>query len=116
MAFSIEALADRGVELGHGSLVAFDERVSGPDLLLHVWRFADEENCGTCSPCRIGSRRGLELAERVARGQVEPDDRPALDELLETMEKASLCGFGQGVPTPVRGILRIYAGELGLER
>jgi NADH:ubiquinone oxidoreductase subunit F (NADH-binding)/NADH:ubiquinone oxidoreductase subunit E len=114
--FSIEGLRERGVELGHGSLVAFDERVSGPELLLHVWRFADDENCGTCSPCRIGSRRGLELAERVARGRAEQGDRVLLDELLETMETASLCGFGQGVPAPVRGILRIYGDELGLER
>jgi NADH:ubiquinone oxidoreductase subunit F (NADH-binding)/NADH:ubiquinone oxidoreductase subunit E len=113
---SIEGLRERGVELGHGSLVAFDERVSGPELFLHVWRFADDENCGTCSPCRIGSRRGLELAERVARGPVEPTDREFLDELLTTMETASLCGFGQGVPAPVRGILRIYGDELGLER
>jgi NADH:ubiquinone oxidoreductase subunit F (NADH-binding)/NADH:ubiquinone oxidoreductase subunit E len=112
---SIEGLGERGVELGHGSLVAFDERVSGPELLLHVWRFADDENCGTCSPCRIGSRRGLELAERVARGAVEPGDRQLLDELLATMETASLCGFGQGVPAPVRAILRIYGDELGLE-
>jgi NADH:ubiquinone oxidoreductase subunit F (NADH-binding)/NADH:ubiquinone oxidoreductase subunit E len=113
---SIEGLREHAVELGHGSLVAFDERVSGAELLLHVWRFADDENCGTCSPCRIGSRRGLELAERVERGAVEPGDRQLLDELLATMETASLCGFGQGVPAPVRAILRIYGNELGLER
>ncbi len=110
--FSTEALAERGVELGHGSLVAFDERVSGPELLLHVWRFADDENCGTCAPCRIGSRRGLELAQRLAEGRTKPGDRASLDELLATMETASLCGFGQGVPAPVRGILRIYRDEL----
>ena len=105
-AFSLEGLAERGVPLGHGSVVAFDERVTGRELLLHVWRFADAENCGTCSPCRIGSRRGLELTQR--------GDLVALEELLRTMETASLCGFGQGVPTPVRGILRIYRDELGL--
>jgi NADH-quinone oxidoreductase subunit F len=108
--FSVEALAERGVALGHGSLVAFDERVSGRELLLHTWRFADAENCGTCSPCRIGSRRGLELAERLAVA----GDGERLRTLLETMEVASLCGFGQGVPAPVRGILRIYGDELGL--
>jgi NADH:ubiquinone oxidoreductase subunit F (NADH-binding)/NADH:ubiquinone oxidoreductase subunit E len=110
--FSIEGLAAHGVELGHGSLVAFDDRVSGPELLLHVWRFADEENCGTCSPCRVGSRRGLELARRLIEGRTQEGDREALSALLETMETASLCGFGQGVPTPVRGILRIYRDEL----
>jgi NADH-quinone oxidoreductase subunit F len=114
--FSFEGLAAREVALGHGSLVAFDGRVSGGELLLHVWRFADEENCGTCSPCRVGSRRGLEIAERIASGQAEEGDAERLDELLATMEAASLCGFGQGVPAPVRGILRIYGDELGLRQ
>jgi NADH:ubiquinone oxidoreductase subunit F (NADH-binding)/NADH:ubiquinone oxidoreductase subunit E len=113
---SIGALAERGVALGHGSLVAFDERISGRELLLHTWRFADAENCGTCSPCRIGSRRGLEIAERIAAGRPEHDDDARMSALLQTMEDASLCGFGQGVPAPVRGIARIYAGELGLQR
>jgi NADH:ubiquinone oxidoreductase subunit F (NADH-binding) len=113
---SIEGLAKRGVSLGHGSLVAFDDDLSGRDLLLHLWRFADDENCGTCSPCRLGSRRGLELAERVADGRAETADGARLEALLSTMERASLCGFGQGVPTPVRCILRIYADELGLPR
>jgi NADH:ubiquinone oxidoreductase subunit F (NADH-binding)/NADH:ubiquinone oxidoreductase subunit E len=113
---SIEALAERRVSLGHGSLVAFDERVSGRELLLHLWRFADDENCGTCSPCRVGSRRGLEIAERIATDQAETGDAQRLDELLETMEQASLCGFGQGVPAPVRGMLRIYGDDVGLQR
>jgi NADH-quinone oxidoreductase subunit F len=113
---SIEALDECGVPLGHGSLVAFDDRLSGPELLVHVWRFADEENCGTCSPCRVGSRRGLEIARRLAAGRLAAGDAVSLEALLETMEEASLCGFGRGVPAPVRGILRIYRDELELRQ
>jgi NADH:ubiquinone oxidoreductase subunit F (NADH-binding)/NADH:ubiquinone oxidoreductase subunit E len=112
--FSIESLAERGVSLGHGSLVAFDERLSGRALFLHLWRFADDENCGACSPCRIGSRRGLELAQRLTAGQAAVGDGERLEEVLTTMARASLCGFGQSVPTPVRDILRIYGDELEL--
>jgi NADH-quinone oxidoreductase subunit F len=64
----------------------------------------------------VGSRRGLEIASRIAGGNAEPGDSERLDELLTTMEEASLCGFGQGVPAPVRGILRIYGDKLWSRR
>jgi len=102
---SFEGLRAAGVELGHGGLVAFDARVSGRDLLLAAWRFAAQESCGSCVPCRVGSRRGLELAEA--------GDVAALEPILDVMQTASLCGFGQGVPGPIRDLLRIYRDELG---
>jgi formate dehydrogenase iron-sulfur subunit len=94
-------LRDVGVELGHGSLIALDERVSGAALIRHVWRFAASESCGTCTPCRIGTRRGLETAGSL-------DDR-----MLETMRLGSLCAFGRSVPQAVRSAHRAYADELG---
>ncbi len=103
-----EALAARGVALGHGSLVAFDDRIAGSALLQHLWRFAADESCGTCSPCRVGSRRGLELARGAAAGEADPE---ALEQLLHTMQHASLCGFGQGLPAAVRSLRRVYEGE-----
>ena len=90
------ALAAHGVALGHASLIAIDDRVPAAELLRHVWRFAAIESCGTCAPCRIGSGRGAGLAERVVAG-----DASALAEqqpLLTTMETASMCAFGRGVP------------------
>jgi NADH:ubiquinone oxidoreductase subunit F (NADH-binding)/NADH:ubiquinone oxidoreductase subunit E len=106
---TIEALAERGVSLGHGSLVAFDERIPGTSLMQHLWRFAADESCGSCSPCRVGSRRGLELAGRAAAGEGDPE---ALEQVLHTMQHASLCGFGQSLPAAVSGLRRIYGGEL----
>jgi formate dehydrogenase iron-sulfur subunit len=97
-----------GVELGHGSLVAFDDRTAPAELLRHVWSFAAHESCGTCAPCRIGSRRGLELAGRIAVGDATAADLERHDDLLDTMAVGSLCAFGQSVPQPVRGLLRIF--------
>ena len=101
-------LREAGVELGHGSLVAFDDRTSPIELLRHVWQFAADESCGTCAPCRIGSQRGLELAGRIAVGDATEADLELHDELLDTMAVASLCAFGLSVPQPVRGLLRIF--------
>lgn len=109
---SFEALEQAGAALGHGSLVAIDDRVRGADVLRHTWRFAAEESCGTCSPCRIGTRRGLELAERIASGGASDADLGMQEQLLATIGTASLCAFGQGVVPPVRGIVRVYGDEL----
>ena len=68
------------------------------------------ESCGTCAPCRIGSGRGAALAERVVAG-----DASALAEqhpLLATLETASMCAFGRGVPASIRSLIRVYADEL----
>jgi len=109
---SFEGLAAQGVDLGHGGLVAFDERVSGADLLRHVWRFAADESCGTCFPCRIGSQRGHELADRAGDGPLTSQDAVLQEQLIETMGEASLCAFGRSIPSPVRTLMAIYAGEI----
>lgn len=101
-------LESLGVHLGHAGLVAIDDRVTLPALLRHLWTFADAESCGSCAPCRIGSRRGLEWALDLGRtGNTDVDPKP----LLDIMEKASLCAFGSGIATSVRSLLRAYEGE-----
>ncbi|RCV52036.1 NAD(P)H-dependent oxidoreductase subunit E [Marinitenerispora sediminis] len=107
-------LGRRGVPLGHASLVAVDAGVPARDLLRHLWEFAAAESCGSCSPCRVGSRRGLELARGIGSGAAAPV-REALEEqdpVLEAMAVASLCAFGRGVAGAVRGLLRVYGDEL----
>jgi NADH-quinone oxidoreductase subunit F len=108
---TFDALEAAGAALGHASLIAFDERTDPAALLRHVWQFAADESCGTCFPCRIGSRRGLEIAERAGDGLVEEDLR-IQEELLETMGTGSLCGFGQSVPISVRSLMRVFGSEL----
>ena len=103
---SFEGLRKLGADLGHGSLIALDERIDRDALERHFWRFAASESCGTCAPCRLGTRRGLELAEK---GASEP--AAGTDEMLTAMERGSLCAFGRGVPPVVRTIERVYAGR-----
>lgn len=105
------ALAQSGVALGHGSLVAIDATMPAAALLRHVWAFGAAETCGVCTPCRVGTRRGVELAEQIASGA----DGAALDRqapLLDVLTTASLCAFGRGVACAVRSINRVYAAEL----
>ncbi|MGW3470811.1 NADH-ubiquinone oxidoreductase-F iron-sulfur binding region domain-containing protein [Saccharopolyspora sp. NPDC000995] len=105
-----QALAEAGVALGHGSLVAIDEGISAAELLRHVWAFAAAESCGACTPCRVGTQRGMELAPRVPAGSEQVLSQH--DELLEVMSTGSLCAFGRGVPVAVRSLLRVYRDEL----
>lgn len=107
---SAAALGRLGVPLGHGSLVAIAEDVPAAALLRHLWTFAVRESCGACAPCRVGSRRGLELA---VRADTEPHTGGAeFTRLLEVMRTASLCAFGSGIAGAVASLLRVYGAEL----
>ncbi len=104
-------LARRGAALGHAGLVAFDRETSPLDVLRHVWAFAAAESCGACSPCRVGSRRGLEL--------VVAGDPPGAEygRMLHVMAEASLCAFGRRVCLAVLSLARAYGEWLrGWER
>jgi NADH:ubiquinone oxidoreductase subunit F (NADH-binding) len=92
------ALDSAGVALGHGSVVAVDDGISGAELLHHLWRFAGRESCGACTPCREGSRRGV----------ADPGRTSADAGLLDLMAVASLCPFGRGIPRAVRSLRRTY--------
>lgn len=100
------ALTSQGATLGHAGLVAFDQQVEPEEVLRHVWEFAAAESCGACSPCRVGSRRGLEIAE----AGVPPGEEYA--RLLRVMGQASLCAFGRRVPAAVRSLVRAYGDRL----
>jgi NADH:ubiquinone oxidoreductase subunit F (NADH-binding) len=101
---TFEALREVGADLGHGSLIALDERVDADALRRHFWQFAASESCGTCAPCRLGTRRGLELAKGIG----DPEAAAGMGEMLAAMERGSLCAFGRGVPPVVRSIDRVY--------
>jgi NADH:ubiquinone oxidoreductase subunit F (NADH-binding) len=96
------AMAERGIRLGHGGLVAIPEDASPARLLRHLLAFAASEACGRCVPCALGSARAAALARQG------PGARAPLERILELMEQASLCGFGQLVPGPIRGVLERF--------
>ncbi|MFF7443022.1 NAD(P)H-dependent oxidoreductase subunit E [Streptomyces sp. NPDC008122] len=101
-----QALADRGAALGHAGIVAFDADVDPVELLRHTWEFAADESCGACSPCRVGSRRGLALA----RAEGAPGE--TYEPMARLMTEASLCAFGRRVPLAVRSLARAYGTAL----
>ncbi|WP_265863317.1 NAD(P)H-dependent oxidoreductase subunit E [Streptomyces sp. SKN60] len=100
------ALAEHGAALGHGGTVAFDADTDPRELMCHIWEFAADESCGACSPCRLGTRRGLGLA-RDRGGPGETYER-----LARVMGEASLCAFGRRVPAAVRSLARAFGPAL----
>ncbi len=98
VALDYAALHERGIELGHGGLVALPRGTDWIALAEHWLRFMADESCGKCVPCRIGSQRALESVR-------PPAARGRLASLLRTIEATSLCAFGQSLPRPVRQLL-----------
>jgi NADH:ubiquinone oxidoreductase subunit F (NADH-binding) len=95
------AMAERGIQLGHGGIVAVPEGTDFAQLLRHGLRFMSDESCGRCTPCALGSRAALALAG----GNLDAATRAELRRLFGVMEQASLCAFGQLVPGPLRALL-----------
>ncbi len=107
--FDFDALAAEGCMVGHGSILAFDDRTDMRSLTSHLLRFGAHESCGKCFPCRIGLRRAHEMFAAP-----EPVDRARFEQLLETLELGSLCAHGSGMPAPLRSLLAHFPDELGL--
>jgi NADH-quinone oxidoreductase subunit F len=93
-----DAMRARGIELGHGGVVAIPEGADLRALALAGLEFMADESCGKCVPCRMGSQRALELARA--------DERERALELLDVIAAASLCPFGQNIPGPIAKLLR----------
>jgi formate dehydrogenase iron-sulfur subunit len=102
-----------GASVGHGGVVAFDERTSIPELVQHVFDFGAYESCGKCTPCRLGSRRIEEIFRGiVACGAVPAPWRADWQDLTRTLASTSLCGHGTGLAEFSASILRYYASEV----
>lgn len=111
-----EAFAAAGAMIGHGGVVAFDDTVDMAEQAEFAMRFCAIESCGKCTPCRIGSKRGEELIQRIRLEEANDGDLQVLDELLEAMELGSLCALGGLTPMPVRSILKSFPGALKAAR
>jgi formate dehydrogenase iron-sulfur subunit len=105
-----EALASKDALLGHGGVVVFDDTVDMARMARYALEFCAVESCGKCTPCRVGSTRGVELMDRILTGA--GDDRSGdialLDELCDTLANGSLCGLGGMTPIPVRSALKHF--------
>ncbi len=112
-----EALREVGAEIGHGGVVVFDDTVDMAEQARYAFEFCAEESCGKCTPCRIGSVRGVELMEQIQAG-ASPDRFVLLDDLCTVLEGSSLCAMGSMTPKPVRSALEHFPedfGQLGAE-
>jgi formate dehydrogenase iron-sulfur subunit len=109
-----EALSAKNALLGHGGVVVFDDTVDMARMARYALEFCAVESCGKCTPCRIGSARGVELMDRImatrarAPGEGGGPDIALLDELCDTMASGSLCGLGGMTPFPVRSALQYF--------
>jgi formate dehydrogenase iron-sulfur subunit len=106
--FDYEAFAARDGLIGHAGVVVFDDTVDMLKQARFAMEFCAVESCGKCTPCRIGAVRGVEVADRIARG-LEPEKQVALlEDLCNTMKFGSLCALGGFTPYPVMSALRHF--------
>ncbi|HTY49536.1 MAG TPA: NADH-quinone oxidoreductase subunit NuoF [Steroidobacteraceae bacterium] len=103
-----EALAGIGALLGHGGIVVFDDTVDMARMARYAMEFCAVESCGKCTPCRIGSTRGVEIMDRIIQGVQGESNLGLLEELCETMLQGSLCGLGGMTPFPVQSALKHF--------
>ncbi len=106
-----EELASTGSIMGSGGLAVLDDRDCAVEIARYFLQFTQNESCGKCTFCRIGTKRMLEILERICAGKGRPTDLETLEELGRLVSKASLCGLGQTAPNPVLTTLRYFRDE-----
>ncbi len=106
-----EALLGAGAMMGSGGMVVLDERDCMVDIARYFLTFTQRESCGQCTPCRVGTRRMLDILERLCGGQGRPDDLVALETLARDVSRLSLCGLGRTAANPVRSALHHFREE-----
>jgi len=109
-----EAFAAIGAVLGHGGVVVFDDSVDLAKQARYAMEFCALESCGKCTPCRIGSTRGVEVIDRIRSGQDRARQVHLLRDLCETMVHGSLCAMGGMTPYPVLSALNHFPEDFGL--
>jgi len=111
LTIDFESFSKEGFLLGHASIVCIPEDYSIMKLIEHLFDFASYESCGKCFPCRLGTKRGQELATKALTSDYKID-KTLFTDLLTTLEQGSLCAHGGGIPLPVRNALQYFEGEL----
>jgi NADH:ubiquinone oxidoreductase subunit F (NADH-binding)/(2Fe-2S) ferredoxin len=106
-----ERLTQAGSIMGSGGMVVMDEETCMVDIARFFVEFIQEESCGKCVPCRVGTRRMLEILTRICEGKGRPEDMDLLEQLSVEIRQDSLCGLGQGAPNPVVSTLKHFRKE-----
>jgi formate dehydrogenase iron-sulfur subunit len=103
-----EAFSAVGAMLGHGGVVVFDDDVDMLEQARFAMEFCAVESCGKCTPCRIGSVRGVEIIDKIGRSEAVTANLELLEELCETLDSGSLCAMGGLTPMPVRSAVKYF--------
>ncbi len=106
-----EALTRAGAIMGSGGLVVLDESDCMVDIARYFLRFTQDQSCGKCTLCRVGTRRMLDLMDRLCSGQGKKGDLEWLEQLARTVSAGSICGLGKTAPNPVLSTLRYFREE-----
>lgn len=106
-----EALSEAGGMMGSGGLVVLDEADCMVDIAHYFLSFTQSQSCGQCTFCRIGTRRMLELLEKIRSGEADGEDLVKLERLAKSTQAGSLCGLGKTAPNPVLSTLRYFRDE-----
>jgi formate dehydrogenase iron-sulfur subunit len=109
-----EAFIGIGAMVGHGGVVVFDETVDMAAMARYAMEFCAIESCGKCTPCRIGSTRGVETIDKIVAGENVEGNLVLLEDLCVTMRDASLCALGGLTPLPVESALKHFPADFGL--
>jgi formate dehydrogenase iron-sulfur subunit len=111
-----EAFANLWAVLGHGGIVAFDDTVDMAHMARYAMEFCAIESCGKCTPCRIGSTRGVEVVDKIIAGKDHAANVQLLRDLSDTMLNGSLCALGGMTPYPVLSALNHFPEDFGLKK
>ena len=106
-----EALIEVGAMMGSGGLVVLDDADCMVDIARYFLSFTQDQSCGRCTPCRVGTRRMLDILERLCEGQGRNGDLEELESLARYVKSASLCGLGKTAPNPVLSTLAYFRDE-----
>jgi NADH:ubiquinone oxidoreductase subunit F (NADH-binding) len=111
MAVDYETLTAAGSIMGSGGMIVMDEDTCMVDMARFFMDFTQDESCGKCVPCRVGTRRILEILNRICEGEGREGDIELLQQLCFEIKRDSLCGLGQGAPNPVETALKYFREE-----
>lgn len=111
MQVDYESLTAAGSIMGSGGMIVMDEDTCMVDIARFFMEFTQDESCGKCTPCRVGTKRILEILERICAGHGKHGDIETLEMLCQQIKATSLCGLGQGAPNPVESTLKHFRAE-----
>lgn len=106
-----DSLVELGAIMGSGGLISMNEDTCMVDVARFFMEFVQDESCGKCVPCRIGTKRMLEILERITRGEGQEGDVELLEELALAIKDTALCGLGQTAPNPVLSTIKYFREE-----